>query len=294
MRRHFRAAYLVALAQVGERADAEDVCQEAWLRAWEGIHECRDPARFVGWLLTIVRNSAHNRREYLTVRAVEPLDIPSLPASARRTETAPSGESASSRRHRLRANQREVVLLHDLEGWATPRSRADHDVEVMSRRHRSDAEATRRSGGLSHPVHDNEDPSENRVEPPPACAERRSGSGWRASWRVAAPQRPNHAPMRCSRPSRFRSLAGGNRGRGDHNPLRGSGPITRDKPRHPRGRLRLGDQNTAQKSGFLTFWVYAMTDPAARAARKPLCCSYVREGIAAGCGRTVRARPKIH
>src|SRR5688572_10512062 len=74
VRRHFRAAFLVALARVGERAEAEDVCQEALVRAWERIHECRDPNRFGAWLVRIARNAALNRREYLSVRATDTLE----------------------------------------------------------------------------------------------------------------------------------------------------------------------------------------------------------------------------
>jgi RNA polymerase sigma-70 factor (ECF subfamily) len=144
VRRHFRAAFLVALAQVGERADAEDVCQEALLRAWERIQECRDPSRFVGWLLTIVRNTAHNRREYLNVRATESLDIPSLPASTGRTD---AGTHQAELRGTLSAAlgllptlQREVVLLHDLEGWSHAEIAGRLAMsEVMSRRQLSDA-----------------------------------------------------------------------------------------------------------------------------------------------------------
>src|SRR5215213_9242247 len=74
MRRHFRAAYLVALARVCNEVDAEDVCQDAFVASWRHIHECRDPARFGAWLMRIVRNTAHNRGDYLRVRAAEPLD----------------------------------------------------------------------------------------------------------------------------------------------------------------------------------------------------------------------------
>jgi RNA polymerase sigma-70 factor (ECF subfamily) len=144
VRRHFRAAYLVALARVGERADAEDVCQEAWLRAWERIHECRDPTRFVGWLLTIVRNAGHNRREYLAVRGAEPLDHPLLPASASRTDDATAQAelraTLTAALALLAPGQREVVLLHDLEGWSHAEIAGRLEMsEVMSRRQLSDA-----------------------------------------------------------------------------------------------------------------------------------------------------------
>src|SRR5688572_30141002 len=81
VRRYFRAAFLVALARVRERSDAEDVCQEALLRSWQRIHECRDPSRFAAWLIRIVRNTALNRREYLDLRATAPLD-PASPYAA--------------------------------------------------------------------------------------------------------------------------------------------------------------------------------------------------------------------
>src|SRR5262249_56976677 len=58
VRRFLRAAYAVALAIVRRRADAEDVAQDAFVLALERIGSCREPARFAGWLLTIVRNRA--------------------------------------------------------------------------------------------------------------------------------------------------------------------------------------------------------------------------------------------
>ena len=74
VRRHFRAAFAVALSVVGEVADAEDVCQDALVKALERLDDCRDPQRFVAWLLRIVRNRALNFRDYRRVRATEPLE----------------------------------------------------------------------------------------------------------------------------------------------------------------------------------------------------------------------------
>jgi RNA polymerase sigma-70 factor (ECF subfamily) len=144
LRRHFRAAYLVALARVGEPADAEDVCQEGFLRSWESIHECRDPSRFSAWLIRIVRNTALNRREYLDVRATESLDGLMPYASASRTDHRTDQEELRGALQRALAQlpviQREVVLLHDLEGLAHGEVAARLDLSVlMSRRHLSDA-----------------------------------------------------------------------------------------------------------------------------------------------------------
>jgi RNA polymerase sigma-70 factor (ECF subfamily) len=144
LRRHFRAAYLVALAQVGNDADAEDVCQDAFVRCWERLPDCREPSRFGGWLVRIVRNTAHNRREYLRVREVEPAEVGANVASPVFADTA--FQTAELRDlllqalARLTLVQREVVLLHDLEGWlhAAIAERLGLS-EVMSRRHLSDA-----------------------------------------------------------------------------------------------------------------------------------------------------------
>ena len=144
LRRYFRASYLVALARVGEPADAEDVCQEAFLRSWEHIHECRNPDRFAAWLVRIVRNTALNRREYLDVRAAESIDHSTpVESSSRADASAHLKELRAALRNalaQLTVTQREVVLLHDLEGWPHADVAARLEIsEVMSRRHLSDA-----------------------------------------------------------------------------------------------------------------------------------------------------------
>ena len=143
MRRYFRMAFLIAFAQLGNRADAEDVCQDAFVRCWDRIDDCREAARVSGWIAGIVRNMAHNRREFLHVRRSEPLDTTD--------HIAPDRADASAERSELRARltvamstlpvlQREVVLLHDLEGWKHAEIAARLDLsELMSRRHLSDA-----------------------------------------------------------------------------------------------------------------------------------------------------------
>jgi RNA polymerase sigma-70 factor (ECF subfamily) len=45
-----------AWRQLGNRADAEEAVQDAFVRAWRALHRCEDPARFRAWLMTIVVN----------------------------------------------------------------------------------------------------------------------------------------------------------------------------------------------------------------------------------------------
>lgn len=121
VRRYTRPAFAVAVGIVKETADAEDVVQDAFIRALERIEDCRNPARFGAWFLQIVRNRAHSVRRYLSVRTAAPLDALSLPSDR-------PGPHMDTVRARLRDDlaeaigdltevQQNVVILHDLQGW---------------------------------------------------------------------------------------------------------------------------------------------------------------------------------
>lgn len=144
LRRYFRAGYLVAMAQLGERADAEDACQDGFVKAWEQLEQCREPARFAAWLLRIVRNTAQNRRDYLHVRRTEPLDDDSAGfakgSAERDLDRGELARALHAALATLRPIQREIVLMHDLDDWPHARIAALLEIsELMSRRQLSDA-----------------------------------------------------------------------------------------------------------------------------------------------------------
>lgn len=120
LERYLRACRAVALAVTGSEADADDACQDAFVAAMERIEDCREPARFGGWLLRIVRNRSLNLVRHRKVRRFEPIS-PLAPAG----DPSPAAEAERGElRGRLLAAlaglppvQREIVLLHDLEGW---------------------------------------------------------------------------------------------------------------------------------------------------------------------------------
>jgi RNA polymerase sigma-70 factor, ECF subfamily len=122
VRRHLRAAFAVALAQLGEEADAEDAAQDGFVTALQRLDECRKPDQFGSWLMTIVRNRARDRRRMRAVRSALPLEA----AASTRGDDDPSRDAERSelRSELLRAldalpeKQREVALLFDLEGWS--------------------------------------------------------------------------------------------------------------------------------------------------------------------------------
>ena len=120
VRRHYRAAFAVALAHCGTRADAEDVCHDAFVRVAAKLDECRQRERFRYWLCTIVRNHARNAAAYQKVRRTEPLEHGTAAAKENPLRDAEIGglrERLEAALGALPAVQREVVLLHDLDGW---------------------------------------------------------------------------------------------------------------------------------------------------------------------------------
>ena len=148
VRRYYRAAYAVALALLSNSMDAEDVCQDAFLKALERLDDCREPDKFASWLLRIVRNRAHNFRAYRRVRDTESLE---LARAAGREDSARDAERADLRKRledalgQLSEIQRRAVLLHDLEGLKHREIAAHLAIsEGMSRQHLFNARRTLR------------------------------------------------------------------------------------------------------------------------------------------------------
>lgn len=134
---YLRAAYSVALATVGRPADAEDVAQDSLLLAFERIDTCREPARFGGWLLQIVRNQARNWLDRRRLR-----DVSANHGSRENVlETTEANTLALQNRllealNTLSPLRREIVLLHDLEGWTHLEIADAFGIsELMSRQH---------------------------------------------------------------------------------------------------------------------------------------------------------------
>ncbi len=114
--RYFATVRLVALAKTGNVADAEDVAQETFIKAYETLGVLRNRERLAPWLVAIARNIAislvrRRERERRNAEAypIDPLVHPdherreTLDAVARQVEALPE-------------SLREVVLLHYFEG----------------------------------------------------------------------------------------------------------------------------------------------------------------------------------
>jgi RNA polymerase sigma-70 factor, ECF subfamily len=112
-----RRVYSLALRLVGDRHDAEDVAQDAYLRVFRGLDGFREEARFETWLYRIVANSAMNllrtRGRFGEVLSEEELDVPVPDRQADRT--ADRDELARAM-EALPPSGRVVLWLKDVYG----------------------------------------------------------------------------------------------------------------------------------------------------------------------------------
>ena len=117
--RHMRRAFSVAYRIVEHREDAEDVVQDAFIRALERIDQLDRSRPFRPWLLRIVVNRALNFRRARGIRATS--EIPDATAASgplpdRQTEGSELRTRLSTALGMLPERQRTIVQLADLEG----------------------------------------------------------------------------------------------------------------------------------------------------------------------------------
>ena len=119
---------------------AEEVVQEALLRAWKSLHALRDDAAVKPWLLTIVRRE--NAR-YFERKRLETVDIDGLtPAQSAMVVAADDGEAREVREaiFRLEDDYREPLVLQVLMGYSTQEIADLMDLKqgaVLTRLHRA-------------------------------------------------------------------------------------------------------------------------------------------------------------
>lgn len=103
----------------GDRATAEDLAQEAFVRAWEALPQFREEAALSSWLYRIVTRLAANHRRWSGVRTF----WHGVLGAGRSDAVDPVlGDAALRRRldealSRLSVGQREAFVLVHLEGF---------------------------------------------------------------------------------------------------------------------------------------------------------------------------------
>jgi RNA polymerase sigma-70 factor (ECF subfamily) len=148
VRHHADRLYAVVVRFLGSAQEAEDVTQEAFLRAWRGIARFDGDSRFFTWLYRIGINEAKRRGARGAGAApttsldrhpeVETPDSSLAPeTSAREAELQAVLEEAI---RELKADHRAALILRDVEGLSTAEAAAAMglgEAAFKSRLHRA-------------------------------------------------------------------------------------------------------------------------------------------------------------
>jgi RNA polymerase sigma-70 factor (ECF subfamily) len=151
IRRHERRVFRLLLRMMGNREEAEDVAQEAFLSLHRHGHRFRREARFSTFVYRVAANAALNRRRTLgrNRNRVSELKVSQeagfdLPPAPRDPEDAAVGAEAQERVQRalleLPDDLRVAVLLYDIEGQSyqeVARALGIPEGTVKSRIHRA-------------------------------------------------------------------------------------------------------------------------------------------------------------
>ncbi len=74
IRPHERSVYVMALSFVHDESDAEDIAQEAFLKAFRNLANFRGEAKFGTWLISITLNEARSRIRRKKLLKTEPIE----------------------------------------------------------------------------------------------------------------------------------------------------------------------------------------------------------------------------
>ncbi len=123
VRRHRTPVFSFLVRLTGDRARAEDLCQETFLRVVRSVDGWAPRSRFQTWLYAIARNQAVDEARRRALRRAEPLDgspghdVPSEDlAPDRRAEAALLRPVLEAALASLPDEQREVFLLREYAG----------------------------------------------------------------------------------------------------------------------------------------------------------------------------------
>ena len=160
--RYWRMAVALSLARIEDMAQAEEVAQDSFVRAYENLRSLRDPSCFAGWLRRIVEQKCvdcvrrASRHEHVSLSAV--LETQEEPVAAAALDPELTNEQRQTIRSavgRLPEKYRAVVVMRFVGNMSTDeiarqlRMRAG---TVRVRLHRAYQTLRRDLGSLSEEV----------------------------------------------------------------------------------------------------------------------------------------------
>lgn len=165
-RRHRDRLWAVALRTTGDPEEAADALQDALISAYRRASQFRGDSAVTTWLHRIVVNASLDRLRRRGVRAAAPLpdDLDTLPGAAVADPVDPIARRevqllVTAALASLPDDQREAVLLVDVEGWSVQEAAAQLGIPegtVKSRCFRARARLAQQLDVLRNP--DAEDP----------------------------------------------------------------------------------------------------------------------------------------
>ena len=118
--RHSRAVYHVALRMTGNAHDAEDVVQDAFLKAYRQLDRFESRASFSTWLHRIAINCAvdllRSRPKHDHVEAGDTLEGSPMTSPERLTASVEAADRVQDAMARLTALERAAFVLRHFEG----------------------------------------------------------------------------------------------------------------------------------------------------------------------------------
>ena len=122
-RRHADAVYRVALSVTRSHEQAEDVAQDALLKAWQALPTFRSDAPLKNWLLRITHNTAISSLRKRRDVHIDPNDLPEAPepeyrSVEARVEARVSIDAFEEALLDLDDLSRSVIVLREVEGMS--------------------------------------------------------------------------------------------------------------------------------------------------------------------------------
>jgi RNA polymerase sigma-70 factor (ECF subfamily) len=112
--------FRIALAILGNEADARDATQEVFVRLWRNLPGLRDEHRFAAWFHRIVVNTCRSEVRGHQRRRVREIAVATIDESANATlghdEQSASAELLTRAIDRLTPAERTLLALHHYEG----------------------------------------------------------------------------------------------------------------------------------------------------------------------------------
>lgn len=118
VRRHRDDHMRFAVRMLGNRLDADEALQSAWLRAFRHLHRCADRERFGAWVFAIVANecrSAASRRARRERRLVDDESVLDTEAVDDGSDRRAAREEIERALDELPSDQREAFVLKHVE-----------------------------------------------------------------------------------------------------------------------------------------------------------------------------------